>query len=81
MIGNLKDKKNQTNKQTKNKKTKNKQKQNKQTKKTQANKHFVVYVFDTPLTLKQDQGRQTRNDNLDPKEGYTHANFKKILLQ
>ena len=34
---------------------------------------FAVYIFDTPVTLKQGQGHETYNDNVDPKQGYSHT--------
>ena len=36
---------------------------------------FVVYVSDTPVTLKQSQGHQTQNDNVDPKQIYNQTKF------
>ena len=38
---------------------------------------FAVYISDTPVTLKQSQGDQTKNDNVDPKQSYKHANFER----
>ena len=38
---------------------------------------FAVYISNTPVTLKQSQGPQTKNDNIDPKQGYTHAKFER----
>ena len=38
---------------------------------------FAVYIFDTPVTLKQGQGHETYNDNVDPKQGYSHAKFER----
>ena len=38
---------------------------------------LAVYIPDTPVTLKQRQGRQTWNDNVDPLQGYNHAKFEK----
>ena len=32
---------------------------------------FAVSISDTPVTVKQNQGHQTYNDNVDPKQGYT----------
>ena len=29
----------------------------------------MVYISDTPVTLKQGQGHQTYTDNVDPKQG------------
>ena len=33
---------------------------------------------DKLMTLKQSQGHQTQNGNVDPKQGYNHANFKSL---
>ena len=30
---------------------------------------FALYIFDTPVTLRQSQGHQTYNDNVDSKQG------------
>ena len=38
---------------------------------------FAVYISDTTVTLKQSQGHQTLNDNVDPKQGYNHAKFER----
>ena len=38
---------------------------------------FAVYISDIPMTLKQSQGHQTYNDNVDPKQGYNHVMFKR----
>ena len=40
----------------------------------------AVYIFDKPATLKQNQGHQTQNDNVDPKEGYNHAKFERLCI-
>ena len=37
---------------------------------------FAVYISDKPVTLKQNQGQQTQNNNADPKQGYNHAQFE-----
>ena len=37
---------------------------------------FAVHISDTSPTLKQSEGHQTKNDNVDPKQGYNHAKFK-----
>ena len=37
----------------------------------------TVYISDTSLTLKQSQGYPTQNDNVDPKQGYNYAKFKR----
>ena len=34
------------------------------------NTQFAVIISDTPVTLKQSQGHQTYNDNVDPNQGY-----------
>ena len=40
----------------------------------ESKKHNLQYVFDKPVTLKQDRGKdqdhQTKNDNVDPKQGF-----------
>ena len=41
------------------------------------NTQFAVYISDTPVVLKQSQGHQTWNDNVDPKRGYNHAKFER----
>ena len=38
---------------------------------------FAVYISDTPVTLKQSQGHQTYNDNIDPKQGFSHGKFER----
>ena len=42
---------------------------------------FAVYPSDTPMTLKQSQGHQTYNDNVDPKEGYNYAKFERLCFK
>ena len=37
---------------------------------------FAVYISDTPVTLKQSQGHQTYNHNVEPKKCYNHATIK-----
>ena len=37
----------------------------------------AVYDSDTPVTLKQDQGHQTRYEFEDPKQGFNNAKFEK----
>ena len=37
---------------------------------------FTVYISDIPVTLKQSQGHQTYNDNVDSKHGYNHAKYE-----
>ena len=44
------------------------------------NTQLAVYIFDTPMNLKQHQGHQTDKDNVDPKQGYNHAKFKDLAL-
>ena len=34
---------------------------------------FAVYISDTHVTLKQSQGHQTYNENVDPEQGYNHT--------
>ena len=41
------------------------------------NMQFAAYTCDTPVTLRQSQGHQTLNDNVDPKQAYNHAKFEK----
>ena len=41
------------------------------------NTQFAVYISDAPVTLKQTQGHQTCNDNVDPKQGYNHVKFER----
>ena len=38
--------------------------------------YFAVYVSDTPVTLKQDQGHQAHHDNVNPEQNYNHAKFE-----
>ena len=37
------------------------------------NAQFAVYTSDTSVTLKQSQGYQTQNQNVDPKQSYYHS--------
>ena len=37
---------------------------------------FAIYIFNTPVALKQSQGHQTHNNNVDSKQRYDHANLK-----
>ena len=37
----------------------------------------AVYVSDTPMTLKQDQGHQTWHESVDPVQSDHHAQFKR----
>ena len=41
---------------------------------------FADYISDTPVTLKQSQDHPTQNDNVDPKQGYNHAQFERSCL-
>ena len=41
------------------------------------NMKFAVIISDTPVTLKQSQGHQTYNDNVDSKQGYNHVKFER----
>ena len=45
------------------------------------NKPFAVNISDTPVTLKQSQGRQTHNENVDPKQGYNHAKVERSCFR
>ena len=38
---------------------------------------FMVYISDTPVTLKQGQGHQTYNDHVNPKQGSKHTKFER----
>ena len=38
---------------------------------------FAVYIFDTPVTLKQSQGHHTYNESVDCKQGYNHVKFER----
>ena len=38
---------------------------------------FAVYISDIPVTLKQGQGHQTHDDNVDSKQIYNHAKFER----
>ena len=40
-------------------------------------KQFAVYDSNTSVTLKQGQGHQTWNDNVDPKQDYNRAKFER----
>ena len=40
-------------------------------------RNFAVYISHKPVTLKQSQGHQTYNGNVDPKQGYNHAKFER----
>ena len=41
------------------------------------NMKFAVIISDTPVTLKQSQGHQTYNENVDPEQAYNHAKFER----
>ena len=41
---------------------------------------LAVHISDIPVILKQSQGRQTWNDNIDPKQGYINAKFERSYL-
>ena len=41
------------------------------------NMQFAIDISDTPVTLKQSQGHQIYNQNVDPKQGYNHAKFER----
>ena len=38
---------------------------------------YSTYISDTPVTLKQGESHQTKNDNVDPKQGYNYAKFER----
>ena len=44
------------------------------------NKPFAVNISDTPVTLKQSQGHQTYNDNVDPKQVLIMQSLKDLAL-
>ena len=41
---------------------------------------FAVYISDKLVTLKQSQGHQTYDYNVDPKQDYNHAKLKDLVL-
>ena len=41
------------------------------------NTPLAICISDTPVTLKQSQGYQISNDNVDPKQGYNHVKFER----
>ena len=42
---------------------------------------FAVYISDTPVPLKQSQGKKkNHNDNVDPKDDYKHAEFERTCF-
>ena len=44
------------------------------------NKQFALYISDINVTLKQSQGHQTYNENVDSKQGYDHAKFHRACF-
>ena len=42
---------------------------------------FAVYISDTSVILKQCQGHQTWNDNVDPKQGYNQTKFQRFCFK
>ena len=40
----------------------------------------AIYISDTHVTLKQSQGHQTYNENVDSKQGYDHAKFHRACF-
>ena len=36
-----------------------------------------VYISDTPVTMPKSQVNQTYNENVDPKQGFSHAKFQR----
>ena len=45
--------------------------------KEECRKHNLHVIFLTPVTLKQSQGHQTYNENVDAKQGDNHAKFER----
>ena len=41
------------------------------------NTQFAVYISDISVTLKQSEGHQTYNGNVNQKQGYKYAKFKR----
>ena len=41
-------------------------------------RNFAVSISDTSVTLKQSQGHQIYNENVDPEQGYNYAEFEKL---
>ena len=41
------------------------------------NTQFTVNVSNTPVILKQSQGHQTYDKNVDPEQGYNHTQFER----
>ena len=39
--------------------------------------NLQVYLFDTPVTLKQNQGHEIYNGNVDPKQCHNNAKFER----
>ena len=52
-------------------------KTNRTTLKLQWTRKNCIYVSDTPVTLKQIQGQQTSNENVDAEQGYSLAKFER----
>ena len=44
------------------------------------NRQFAAYIYNTPMTLKQNQGHQTWHKLSEPKQGYNHPMFKRPNL-
>ena len=44
------------------------------------NTQFAVYVSDMLMTLKQNQGHEVYNDNVDTKQSYNHAKFERFCF-
>ena len=44
------------------------------------NKQFQIYISDKPVTLKQGKGHQSKNDNVDLKQGYNYESLKDLAL-
>ena len=40
----------------------------------------AIYYADTPATLKQGQGHQTKNANADPEQGHYYTKFEDLAL-
>ena len=41
---------------------------------------FAVYISDPSVTVIQNQGHGTKNDNVDPKQGYNHAKCERFCF-
>ena len=44
------------------------------------NMQFAVYMSGTPVTVKENQGHQRQNGNVDPDKCYNHAQFERPCL-